>query len=552
MTSIFLTIFNLSISAGWVVLVVIGLRFLLHRLPKAWICLLWVMVAIRLCLPFSIESVLSLMPSAQTIPPTEVAKQAPQIHTGFDSINMAIEPILQAEPIQSATPLQTWLGIASVVWLIGVAGMGIYALVSILVLKHRLREAIPMDDGVFLCDRIRTPFLFGWIRPRIYLPSYIQDEEKPHILAHEQAHIMRKDHWWKPLGFLLLAVYWFHPLMWCGYILLCRDIEMACDEHVAKHLDAQGRRAYSDVLLSYSVPKRMITACPIAFGEMSVKARIRSVLHYKKPTIWIMIIGTLVIGVSAVLFLTDPEATSSGNVPVTEVSWNDFRSFTQPSKDQEAQSKPNIEFVQVDAALDAAITRACKMWGTREHVKGTVFEHHGVVAVMKDGATTTVYTIGATAEYFSMANDLNGYSSKHEFYGFTFDGAYNLIDTWIPIEGPNHKLAIQEVLGSHPNAQAAVNYANYKDEYATILLGQAKEHYGVTGLTEDGLATLDGASLFENAGGWSNGDYDKDGTMEKFVFYYLHISKKYLICEQEDTGEYKIVLQDLNPIGGIS
>ena len=552
MTSIFLTVFNLSISAGWMVLVVMGLRLLLHRLPKEWMCLLWVMVAIRLCLPFSIESVLSLMPSAQTVPPMEITEQAPQIQSGFDIVDMAIEPVLQADSSQSVTPLQTWLGIASVIWLIGVAGMWIYALVSVLIIKHRLREAVPMDDGVFLCDRIRTPFLYGWIRPRIYLPSYIKEEEKSHILAHEQAHIRRKDHWWKPLGFLLLSVYWFHPLIWCGYILLCRDIEMACDERVAKHLDAQGRCAYSDVLLSYSVPRRMITACPIAFGEISVKARIRSVLHYKKPTIWIMIIGALVIGVSAVLFLTDPKTTQTGNVPVTEVTWSDFQSSTQQSNDQESQAKLEIEFVEVDAALDAAITRACKRWSTREHANGVIFEHHGVVAVIKDGSTTTVYTIGATAEYNAIGNDLNGHSSKYEFYGFTFDGAYNLIDTWMPIEGPNHKLAIQEVLDSHPNAQAAVNYADYKEEYTAILLGKAKEHYRVTGLTEGDLATLDGASLFKNAGGWTSADYDNDGMIDKFVFYYLHISKKYLICEQENTGEYKIVLQDLNPIGGIS
>ena len=311
MSGIFLKLLNLSISASWLVLVVLALRLVLKRAPKWVNVLLWGMVALRLMLPFSIESALSLIPSAETLSPEVVRfDPAPTITSGVTIIDNAVNPSLSesfaAAPLASVNPLYVWTYLAGWVWLIGLAAMLLYALVSYLRLRRRVSASIRLWENIYVCDEVPSPFILGIVRPRIYLPSALDEAQRGSVLSHERAHLARRDHWWKPLGFALLAVYWFNPLLWLAYTLLCRDIELACDERVLRGMDAGQVKAYSSALLACSVPRRMLAACPLAFGEVGVGARVKNALRYKKPAFWVVAASVAVCVVVAVCFLTNP------------------------------------------------------------------------------------------------------------------------------------------------------------------------------------------------------------------------------------------------------
>ena len=312
MSGIFLKLLNLSISASWLVLVVLALRLVLKRAPKWVNVLLWGMVALRLMLPFSIESALSLIPSAETLSPEVVRfDPAPTITSGVTIIDNAVNPSLResfaAAPLASVNPLYVWTYLAGWVWLIGLAAMLLYALVSYLRLRRRVSASIPLRENIYVCDEVPSPFILGIVHPRIYLPSALDEAQRGSVLSHERAHLARRDHWWKPLGFALLAVYWFNPLLWLAYTLLCRDIELACDERALCGMDAGQIKDYSSALLACSVPRRMIAACPLAFGEVGVGARVKNALRYKKPAFWVVAVSVVVCTVVAVCFLTNPE-----------------------------------------------------------------------------------------------------------------------------------------------------------------------------------------------------------------------------------------------------
>ena len=312
MSVIFLKLLNLSISASWLVLVVLVLRLVLKRAPKWVNVLLWGMVALRLMVPFSIESALSLIPSAETLSPEVVRfDPAPTITSGVEFIDNAVNPSLSesfaAAPLASVNPLYVWTYLAGWVWLIGLAAMLAYALVSYLRLRRRVSASIPLRENIYVCDEVPSPFILGIAKPRIYLPSALDEAQRGSVLSHERAHLARHDHWWKPLGFALLAVYWFNPLLWLAYTLLCRDIELACDERVLRGMDAGQVKDYSSALLACSVPRRMLAACPLAFGEVGVGARVKNALRYKKPAFWVVTASVAVCVVVAVCFLTNPE-----------------------------------------------------------------------------------------------------------------------------------------------------------------------------------------------------------------------------------------------------
>ena len=286
MDALFLKIFNLSIIAGWITLAILILRPLLKKAPKAITVLLWALVAIRLIFPFSIESVISLIPSAETVPPEIIYAEAPSIESGIHYVNSTINPVvsesLAPTPEASVNPLQIIVSVASVIWVVGMIAMALYAAVSYLRIRLKVRASLAVEKNIRICDNIDSPFILGILRPRIYLPSELDESQREYVIAHEEAHLKRKDHWWKPLGFALLTVYWFHPLLWVAYILLCRDIELACDERVIKNMESSEKASYSEALLACSMPRRMISACPLAFGEVGVKKRIKAILHYKK------------------------------------------------------------------------------------------------------------------------------------------------------------------------------------------------------------------------------------------------------------------------------
>ena len=312
MAAVFLKLLNLSISASWLVLAVLVLRLISKRSPKWMNVLLWGIVALRLMLPFSIESALSLIPSAETVSPAVVQfDPAPTITSGVNIIDNAVNPSLSehfaAAPTMSVNPLYVWTYLAGWVWLIGLGVMLLYALVSYLRLRRRVSVSLCVRENIYLCDAISSPFILGVVKPHIYLPSGLDEVQRQNVLAHEQAHLARRDHWWKPLGFALLAVYWFNPVLWLAYALLCRDIELACDERVIRTMDESAVKTYSTVLLACSMPRKAVITCPLAFGEIGVKERVRNALHYKKPAFWVVAASVAVCVVVAVCFLTNPE-----------------------------------------------------------------------------------------------------------------------------------------------------------------------------------------------------------------------------------------------------
>lgn len=322
MSEIFLNLLNLSITASWLVLAVVTVRFIFKKAPKWVFCALWALVGIRLVFPFSIESIFSLIPSTETVPPTIVYDAEPQISTGIYAVNSVVNPIVSQtfapEPASSVNPMQIAVSVASAIWIIGVAVMIIYALVSYFSLRNKMKTATLYEDNIFQSEAVESPFVLGFFKPKIYLPYSIAEADISHVVAHEKAHIKRKDHFIKPLSFLILSVYWFNPVMWVAYVLLCRDIELACDEKVIKELGENERKEYSYALLNCSVNRRIIAACPLAFGEVGVKDRIKSVMNYKKPAFWIIVAAVVASVVVAVCFMTNP----SGDLLVNVESLN--------------------------------------------------------------------------------------------------------------------------------------------------------------------------------------------------------------------------------------
>ena len=378
MSNLFLHLLNISITAGWIVLVVVLLRFVLKKAPK-WIrVVLWGLVALRLMLPVSIESALSLVPSAETVkiePVTapvfasvrdsngssyffeDVQGERIMLQSGFSALNSAVNPT-PAEAAEHFDTVAVLKSGAGWVWLAGVCGMLLYALISFLRLRHRVRASVLLEKGVYVCDEISDPFILGLIVPKIYLPSGMDEQTRAYVLSHERAHLRRFDFIWKPLGFLLLAVYWFNPLLWLAYILLCRDIELSCDEKVVKELDDAGKAAYSEALVHASVSRRMVSACPLAFGETGVKSRVKSVLNYKKPAFWIILVAILACVAVAVCFLTMPkkdkikDLTSDGNVTVWYEDW-----------DLESNAPDGPQSVSVDAFPGVTFRWKDDNWG---------------------------------------------------------------------------------------------------------------------------------------------------------------------------------------------
>lgn len=321
MSEFFLQIINMSISASYIVLAVLLLRPLLRRAPK-WINgILWGIVAVRLICPFSVESMLSLIPSAEVVSPDIMMDQTPSINSGIPIVNAVVNPMIGSsfapDPTTSANPLQLWIPMLALIWLVGVLALLVYMTVSYLRLSRRVGDAVRLRENIYQSGAIASPFVLGLIKPRIYLPLGLSERDTEHVLAHERAHIRRRDYLWKPLGFLLLALHWFNPLMWLGYVLLCRDIELACDQKVIRSLGRDARADYSQALLGCSVKRHTIAACPLAFGEVGVKTRVKSVLNYKKPAFWIIVAALIVCIAVAVCFLTNPknERQDDGDTP---------------------------------------------------------------------------------------------------------------------------------------------------------------------------------------------------------------------------------------------
>lgn len=312
MDDVFLKLLNLSISASWLILAVLVLRVVLKKAPKWVMPLLWGVVALRLVCLFSIESALSLIPSAETIPSEIVTETREPVLYEQATLDIVTNPTLPSAaevPVGvSRQQAQVDFNIYSVLWLAGMAALLVHALVSAGKLKKKLATAILLRDNIYESEFVDSPFVFGVVKPNIYLPMHMDEGTAAYVIAHERAHLARRDHWWKVLGYLVLALHWFNPLVWVAYILFCRDIELACDEKVVKRLDGAARADYSQALLSCAAPKRAVAACPLAFGEGNIKTRVKSALHYKKPAFWVAAAAVLAVVIVAVCFLTNPRS----------------------------------------------------------------------------------------------------------------------------------------------------------------------------------------------------------------------------------------------------
>lgn len=315
MSSLFLTILNRSISAGWVVLAVVLFRLILKKAPRWVNVLLWGMVAVRLVCPITLESMFSLIPSTRTIPEEVISGPSFEVQTGVSAMDNRINDYLDDRYLEGVTvPTNNGnrvMTVLSVIWLVGMVVMIGYTAFSYFRLRRQIDTAVLLRDNIFQSEAVSSPFVLGILRPRIYLPFQIGEQDLEHVVSHEKAHICRKDHWWKPLGFLLLIIHWFHPLLWLAYVLLCRDIELACDEKVIKNLSQEEKAGYTQALLACSVSNgishQRILACPLAFGEVGVKERVTSVLNYKRPGLWMILLAVLACVILAVCFLTNPK-----------------------------------------------------------------------------------------------------------------------------------------------------------------------------------------------------------------------------------------------------
>ena len=414
MAAVFLKLLNLSISASWLVLAVLALRLISKRSPKWMNVLLWGIVALRLVLPFSIESALSLIPSAETLSPEVVRfDPAPTITSGVEFIDNAVNPSLSesfaAAPLASVNPLYVWTEIAGWVWLIGLGAMLLYALASYLRLRRRVSVSLPIQDNIYLCDAISSPFILGVVKPHIYLPSGLDEVQRQNVLSHERAHLARCDHWWKPLGFALLAVYWFNPVLWLAYTLLCRDIELACDERVIRTMDESAVKTYSTVLLACSMPRKAVITCPLAFGEVGVKERVRNALHYKKPAFWVVAASVAVCVVVAVCFLTSPptDTDAAGLVGFhrEQVTYADVTdaSGAQPSNVQLTAEETDAVYALLDAlqykrlgaasAMEDCYARLYFISAAGERCEIMLSEREMLVNPITDGKTARLYEL---------------------------------------------------------------------------------------------------------------------------------------------------------------
>ncbi|MBQ8836238.1 MAG: hypothetical protein IJ002_01860 [Clostridia bacterium] len=403
MSAVFLKTVNMSITASWLVLAVVLLRILFKKAPKAFSCLLWALVAIRLICPFTVESALSLIPSAEPVPSEMIFVGEPIKDTYTEDVAAPAAPtvadtfeVAVTHEQTSTDSLQTFIDTAWKAWIVGIAAMLGYTLISYVSLRRKTRASIETAKGVFICDAIDTPFILGMFKPKIFLPSAMDERNTDYVVAHERAHLRRFDHLAKPFGFLLLTVYWFNPVMWAAYILFCRDIELACDERVIREMDADSKKAYSSALLACSVPRKMISACPLAFGEVGVKQRIKGVLNYKKPAFWIIVAAIVISVAVAVCFLTDPES-EVGNENTLEYVFSEYES---------KQSNAHIVLTVPADALPSDIYSE----------DGHTFEKGEI----------TVYSDDTTVIYLTNVKYANEGSDK--LY-FNFDCSYNLSDS---------------------------------------------------------------------------------------------------------------------------
>ncbi len=452
MTEFFLNVVNMSISAGWIVLAVMLLRLLLKKAPKRITVLLWGIVAMRLVCPFAVESALSLIPSAQTINP-EAALNPPVINSGVPIIDNSVNSVIgdttiSVQPEKDINLFRFMMPYLAGLWLAGIAVLLIYTAVSFMRIKRKVGTAVLLRDNIFQSEKVVSPFVLGIIKPKIYLPFDIDERNARQVIAHEQAHIRRRDHWWKPLGFLILTLHWFNPLVWLGFVLFCRDIEFACDENAVKDLSADSRADYSQALLALSVNRRRITACPPAFVEVGVKERVKSVLNYKKPAFAMIAAAIVVFAAASACFLTNPQTSLS----------QDLSLFLDGQIYEHHYSEGNTD-------------------------KNFVVANHEVLCVNKTLNKTTVYLWVLYTEYSSENGTIKLEAAAHTPTVITVKrtgkhGHYKLLEYRVPRDGSYYADDVAEMFPWHLRYKA-LNSQKYIEKQSKFCENAAKEYFAL-------------------------------------------------------------------------
>lgn len=459
MERIFIQLVNMSLVAGWLILAVLLIRGIFKKLPKVFRCVLWGLVALRLICPWSIESDVSIIPKAEII-----ADDATKIsissdnqeldnniivnnsyeHNGLDTVvkennivenengngninnsnaitntnNNLITNTIQNNTKESSLSIS--INALSKVWIIGIAIMAVYYIASYVILKRKVRVSIRYEKNIYLCDNISSAFILGLVRPKIYVPSHLSEVELVNVIKHEKAHLSRHDNWWKPLGFLLLSVYWFNPIIWIAYIMFCKDVELACDEKVVKVMDVAEVKEYSNTLLECSISRKLIVAAPLAFGEVAVKSRIKSVLNYKRPAFWVIIAGVIVSVAIAIGFMVTP----------TDYDKN------------------------IDEDLDKYISDVImEQYASDESYRHYSCESHSIIGVKEKNDKTTVYMWVNYGEYTWDIEDISEKSGSSGPMVITVNehskGKFSLEELWVPRDG---KYYAEDVQDKFPNS----------------------------------------------------------------------------------------------------
>lgn len=335
MVSAFAKILSISIAANWMILAVLVLRFLLKKAPRRVICILWAMVAVRMLLPVSLESPVDIIP--ETTSAIQEAVDTSLIHPETVTFHTGIVTPQEGTSGASIGAGQS-IPVIPLVWSFGVLLMLSYLALRYIKLRRLVREAAWEKENIWICDAVTTPFILGIVRPKIYLPSGLSGTSREYVIAHEKCHLRCKDHWWKPISYLILSVFWFDPLMWIAYFMICKDIEFACDESVIRRYSLSEKKAYSQAILTCSANRKLVLACPIAFGETAVVGRIRNVLNHKKPGFWIMLVSALVLIFCTIGFFTIPVGAQTNDSGLASSEQIEVISTLPPAESQDFPS----------------------------------------------------------------------------------------------------------------------------------------------------------------------------------------------------------------------
>lgn len=322
MDNLFIALLNMSLTGAFVIAGICLARLLLKKAPKIISYCLWAVAGFRLIFPYSIKGNFSLIPFNAQIIPKDIAMQSlPQIDSGVDFINTAIGSILPAAtPYASINPLQIWLFLGESLWLIGFAAMLLYGFISYVLLKRKMRTAILINDNIFEAEGIKSPFVLGFLHPKIYLPTFLESRELDYIILHEQTHIHRRDHIVKPAAYFILCLHWFNPLVWTAFLLMGADMEMSCDERVLKEIGGERKKDYSLSLLSVATEGRIIGGSPLTFGEGGIKKRVENVLNFKKHSQIIIIAAVILAAVVIAGFAVN----QNKDIPQEEIGENEY------------------------------------------------------------------------------------------------------------------------------------------------------------------------------------------------------------------------------------